>query len=153
LTLSAGKADDLVELASGAHSLPRVLAALSEGRVDPAKARVLVEETDLCQPEERGRIIDLVLPDAEFRTTGSLRDQLRKLLYQADPDSVHKRYQKAVRERGVELRSHRDADRLAARLRPAAGQGRRRDGPSVPDGEGDEAGRGPRRPVRRPGPA
>ena len=60
LSLTSGRAEDLVGLASAVHDLPQVLTALSQGRVDPAKARVLVDETDLCQargssPDHRRR--------------------------------------------------------------------------------------------------
>ena len=108
LTLTTGSAEDLIALSYGVHTFPQVLTALADGRLDLAKAKVLIEETDLCQPDERNRIIDTVLDGAEFRTTGSLKAQLRKLLFKADPDMVHKRYQKAIRERTVQLRSHRD---------------------------------------------
>ena len=58
LTLTTGSALDLVTLSYGVHTFPQVLTALSDGRLDLAKAKVLIEETDLCQPQERNRIID-----------------------------------------------------------------------------------------------
>jgi hypothetical protein len=85
LTLTTGRAEDLIALSYGVHTFPQVLTALADGRLDLAKAKVLIEETDLCQPDERNRIIDTVLDGAELRTTASLKAQLRKLLFKADP--------------------------------------------------------------------
>ena len=52
LTLTTGRAEDLIALSYGVHTFPQVLTALADGRLDLAKAKVLIEET---RPVSAGR--------------------------------------------------------------------------------------------------
>lgn len=81
--------------------LPCVLAALGEGRIDLAKARLIVEHTSLLDPGEAARVAETVLPHASGLTTGQLGAWVDRLCMELDPDTARERYQTRIRDRRV----------------------------------------------------
>ncbi|MGH8871762.1 MAG: DUF222 domain-containing protein [Acidimicrobiia bacterium] len=87
---------------------PHVWQALSEGRVDVPKARVICNQTMHLDPETRGRVADTVLVQTPRLTTGQLRARLQRLVIAVDPDSAKKRYEQGVEERRVSSEANPD---------------------------------------------
>src|ERR1700730_11737999 len=79
LTLTSMAAGNLVHLArSLAERLPGTLAALTDGRIDLAKARVICDGTHMPPPRVSEFVETAVLPLAPTRTTGWLRAAVRR---------------------------------------------------------------------------
>ncbi|NNF09663.1 MAG: DUF222 domain-containing protein [Acidimicrobiia bacterium] len=102
LTLTRRRADDQLHLALRLRRrLPAVWAALSAGRIDVARARVLVDDTEHLSIGLAQQVIADILPDATGLTTGQLRARLRRLCIQVDPAEATDRYRAAISERRV----------------------------------------------------
>ncbi|MBC3189691.1 DUF222 domain-containing protein [Pseudonocardia sp. C8] len=87
--------------------LPWVFTALEEGRIDLAKARVLVDHLDPgtgdLTDEQARKLCDRFLPQAPGWTTAQLRDRLYRALLHLNPALRRRRYQRAVQARGLAL--------------------------------------------------
>jgi hypothetical protein len=112
LAWSSWAADDTLTLAYLLHTtLPAVYAALAEGRIDVAKAKLIVRELDLLCPEQARAVADTVLDGVQFRSPGVLREMIRRLVLAIDPDLVHKRHKKALADRNASARRSPTAPR------------------------------------------
>lgn len=100
--LTRRAAETRLGLALDLHDrLPRVLEALFQGRIDLARARVLVDGTShLPETIARG-VIDAVMSDAGGWTTGQLRARVRRLCIEVTPDDARDRYDQSVEQRSV----------------------------------------------------
>jgi hypothetical protein len=109
LTLTRRSADHHLGLASDLiRHLPRVGQALREGRIDLAKARVIVEETSHLESANAQRVADAALERAASQTTGQLGARLRKLVILLDADGAKTRYDDAVEDRRVTSSANAD---------------------------------------------
>ncbi len=88
--------------------LPDVLAALSHADIDLARARVFVEVLSALEVSAARRIAASVLPVAPEKTTGQLRDMLRRKALAADPAYVTARRKQAEASRSVQLHAADD---------------------------------------------
>jgi len=102
LNLTRRSADIQVELAFLlCERLPGVWAALHEGLIDLARARVL---SDLTMPLPRDlarQVCDTALERAPSLTTGQLRAHLGRLIITIDPAAAKERYEQKLEERRV----------------------------------------------------
>src|ERR1700724_4159555 len=97
-------AGNLMHLArSLAERLPGTLAALSDGRIDIAKARVICDGTHLTSPGVAEFVENAVLPVAPARTTGWLRAAVRKAVMVADPEAFEDKRVNAEASARVEV--------------------------------------------------
>ncbi len=88
--------------------VPAVLGALAAGRIDRARARVLVEET-ACVPDESAReIVAVVIDWAGGQTTSQVKRRVRRLVMALDPQAAQQRYDDAVQTRRVEVEPNPD---------------------------------------------
>jgi hypothetical protein len=102
LTLTRRSADYHLGLASDLiQKLPQVGQALSEGRIDLAKARVIVEETSHLEAVSARRVAEAALEHASSQTTGQLGARIRKLVILLDPEGARTRYQEAIEDRRI----------------------------------------------------
>ncbi|HSL26815.1 MAG TPA: DUF222 domain-containing protein, partial [Acidimicrobiia bacterium] len=95
-----------------AHDLnlrfPQVARALSEGRIDLPKARVICERLAVADQEVAARLVDLVLEKASGQTTGQIAARIDRLVIAADPEAARQRYQRSVADRHVTLEQDSD---------------------------------------------
>jgi Domain of unknown function (DUF222) len=104
LTLTSMAAGNLMHIArSLTERLPATLAALTDGRIDIAKARVICDGTHMTSPGVPEFVENAVLPLAPTRTTGWLRAAVRKAVVVADPDAFEDKRQNAEASARVEL--------------------------------------------------
>ena len=121
LGLSPRTADDRVALARAlAGPLAATAAALADGAIALAHARVLAEETDSLDDATAARVQAAVLARAGRETPGNFRRAVRRAVAAADPVGTEVRAAAAVADRGVRTWPEFDGmATLAARL-PAA---------------------------------
>jgi hypothetical protein len=82
------------------ETLPSVLRALSEGRIDRQRAKIIVDGTAHLQSIAHARqVADDVLDDAARLTTGQLAGRVRRGCLEADPDTVRAVVEQAKTER------------------------------------------------------
>jgi hypothetical protein len=81
--------------------LPATLAAMTRGEITYAKAQVLAEETNLLPQQTVALVEQQALPEAEQKTPGQLRRDVKKLVLSVDADSAKKRAKKARAQRRV----------------------------------------------------
>ena len=79
--------------------LPSVLQALSDGLIDKAKAKIIVDSTAHLSLVHARQVADAVLEDAPGLTTGQLRVRILRASLGTDPDSVRTQQAKAVEGR------------------------------------------------------
>ncbi|MFC5996338.1 DUF222 domain-containing protein [Pseudonocardia hispaniensis] len=91
--------------------LPLVFAALADGEIDHLKARVFADHLCDLTDEQVAVICRRILPGAPRWTTGQLANRLLREVQNIDPDAARRRYQRALRERGVS--GYLDADGTA----------------------------------------
>src|ERR1700730_9774597 len=104
LTLTATAAGNLMHLArSLVERLPGTLAALTDGRIDLARARVICDGTRSPPPGVPEFVENAVLPLAPTRTTGWLRAAVRKAVMVADPEVFEDKRVNAEASARVEL--------------------------------------------------
>ncbi|MDQ2708888.1 MAG: 13E12 repeat family protein, partial [Actinomycetota bacterium] len=106
LTLTQRRADNELALADTVvRGLPRVFAALLAGEIDRAKAWVfadhLAPETCGLSRAQIDAVCARLVPLAPGWTTGQLAARLWRAVLAIDPDHARRRYDRAVRERGV----------------------------------------------------
>ena len=88
--------------------LYRVLQAWSRGEIDLAKVRVLDQCLGHLPAETVDCVLDQVLDDAGFLTTGQLRARLSRLVMEADPDGSKSSFEEGLAERKVVVTSNPD---------------------------------------------
>jgi hypothetical protein len=76
--------------------LPGVFRALSDGRIDRAKAKVIVDTTAHLSIVHARHVAAAVLEEAWRLTTGQLRGRIRRASLDTDPDSVRKQQAKGL---------------------------------------------------------
>lgn len=81
--------------------LPLVLSALRSGHLDHHKARVFAEYLAHLEDQQIERICTRLVPRAHRWTTGQLAARLLREVQAIDPAYTRRRYQRALRERGV----------------------------------------------------
>jgi hypothetical protein len=81
--------------------LPGVWAALHEGRIDLARARILSDLTSPLPRDLAQKVCDTALERASGLTTGQLRAHLQRLIITVDPASALERYEERLEERRV----------------------------------------------------
>lgn len=108
LTLTRRAAELACDLAGALVGHPQVWRALADGRIDLARAKVMCTAVEQLDSDTANSILDAVLEEAEGLTTGQLKNRLRKLLFEHDPEAAEKRYRKGVKERRVEKGSNPD---------------------------------------------
>ncbi|MGH3853888.1 MAG: DUF222 domain-containing protein [Pseudonocardiaceae bacterium] len=100
--------------------LPGTLAALEQGRITLAKARILDEETANLSEEHTTRVEQQMLTKARQQTPGQLRVATRRAVLTADPGAARKRAERARRERGVRMWPEPDGMATLSAYLPAA---------------------------------
>lgn len=104
LHISAGTAAARVgDAYSLCTRLPGTLAALEQGRITLAKARILDAETANLSPEHTMQVEQQMLCGARQQTPGQLRAATRRAVLTADPAAAQSRAEQARRERGVRM--------------------------------------------------
>ncbi len=102
LHLTRRSADNELILALGlAERHPNVLEALTTGRIDPRRTRVIVDGTFHLDDATAAQVATHVLDAAPDLTTGELRARIRKACIEVNPDEAEERYQAAVENRRV----------------------------------------------------
>ena len=84
---------DLVQRHPGVHR------ALSTGRIDPRRARVILDGTAHLDDATAELVVEGVLDAASGLTTGQLRARIRRACIEVAPDEAEDRYQSAVGQR------------------------------------------------------
>jgi hypothetical protein len=100
--------------------LPGTLAALEQGWITLAKARIIDEETMNLAEEHTAAVEHLVLTKARKQTPGQLRVSTRRAVLSADPAAARKRAERARRERGVRMWPEPDGMATLSAYLPAA---------------------------------
>ena len=82
--------------------LPRTLDALEAGRISMSHVRVVIEQTELCDPGT-ARAVDAELwsRPARDRTPTQLRDLVRRIVTRLDPDQLRRRPEQARKDRDL----------------------------------------------------
>ena len=102
LTLTVRAADSLLGLARGLARLPMVLAALSQGLIDRAKAIVFAEELAGLDDIAAAAIAAAFWEPAASLTTGQLRAALKAMVLSVDPGAARKRAERGRADARVE---------------------------------------------------
>ncbi|MEO7196422.1 MAG: DUF222 domain-containing protein [Pseudonocardiaceae bacterium] len=100
--------------------LPATLAALEQGRITLAKARIIDAETVNLSEEHTAAVERLVLAKARKQTPGQLRAATSRAVLTADPAAARKRAEGARRERGVRMWPEPDGMATLSAYLPAA---------------------------------
>jgi hypothetical protein len=79
--------------------LPQVGDALTQGRIDQRRARVLISETAHLTQTAARTVVDQIIRRAETLTTGQLAARLRRLTIEAAPEEAEQRFQHAAADR------------------------------------------------------
>ncbi len=103
LTLTPSAAARLHDLALGLARLPSVAKALAAGRIDQARAAVIVAETSALDDEAAAAVATAVIRAAAAMTTGQLRAELQRLVIFLDPAAALRRKQAAEKQARVEF--------------------------------------------------
>jgi hypothetical protein len=125
LRLSRIAADQLIGLAHAlAAKLPATSAALRDGLIDLAKARIIAWQCDLLTPGEAAAAEALVFgdPGVGEMTGGMIRDRIARAVIQVNPKKAMKRREQAARARRVEVLREGSGNAMIAgrELPPAA---------------------------------
>jgi Domain of unknown function (DUF222) len=102
------------------HRLPGTLAALEQGRITLAKARVIDAETLNLSDEHADQVARRVLATAQKQTPGQLRAATRRAVLSTDPAAARERAKQARRERGVRMWPEPDGMATLSAYLPAA---------------------------------
>ncbi|HEY2580146.1 MAG TPA: DUF222 domain-containing protein [Streptosporangiaceae bacterium] len=100
LTRMAGQAE--LDLALDLADRPAITAALESGRIDLAKARILVSMICPLQRVHADAVESAVLPLAPGLTTGELRAALLRAILAVDPDAARRRQEASQKDARVE---------------------------------------------------
>ena len=102
LTLTPAAAARLHDLALGLARLPSVGTALAVGRIDQAKAAVIVAETSALSDLAAAAVATVIIRAASSMTTGQLRAELQRLVIFMDPAAALRRKEAASKHARVE---------------------------------------------------
>ena len=83
--------------------LPGTLAALSEGRIDLSRVRLIAELTSVLSDDDARTVEERVLERAGQQTPGQLRAALRRAVITVDPAAAERRREEAERRARVGL--------------------------------------------------
>ncbi|MGI8518394.1 MAG: DUF222 domain-containing protein [Acidimicrobiia bacterium] len=119
LTWTRRAAEAGFDLAWQLDQHPQIAAALSEGRIDLAKAKTIVFGLTGLEPDIARQVADQVLERAERQTTGQIRARLAKLIITVDPEAAADRYQAGLKDRKVVLYPNDDGTANLSSLNPA----------------------------------
>ena len=109
LVLTRRAADSRLSLASDlCERIPRVWEMLSDGLIDHARARVIVNGTGHLDSKEADLVVDEIAERAPRSTTGQLAALIRKLCVSSDPKKAKERYEYAKEGRTVWLEQTSD---------------------------------------------
>jgi hypothetical protein len=103
LTLTPGAAARLHDLALGLTRLPSVQKALGAGRIDQAKAAVIIAETSALDDTAAVAAATAIIRAAATSTTSQLRAELRRLVIFMDPAAALRRKEAAEKDARVEF--------------------------------------------------
>src|SRR5205807_1053116 len=125
LHVSQHEADALLGLAHDlAVKLPLTSAALRDGVIDLAKARLIASRCLPLTPQEARRVEAILFgcPDVGEWTYGMLRDRLARAVIEVNPRAAIRRREEAARTRRVEVRAEDSGNAVIAgrELPPAA---------------------------------
>ena len=99
-------------------SMPNALAALTAGRVNERAVGLLRSEVETLSEPDRERVDTALAPEYGDLPIKELTARARALAYQADPNTVLKRFEKAVSERRVSVRPAADGMAFLTALLP-----------------------------------
>jgi len=119
LGISRRAGENLVALAAGLGSFPRVHDALARGELDARKAAALLSETEHLPDPAAGAVLEAVLPGAARSTVAQLRAEVRRVEVALDPAAAAQRHERARAERCVRMVPARDAMAWIHALLPA----------------------------------
>jgi hypothetical protein len=108
LNMTRRAAEALTGQATALLRLPQVWEALDEGRIDLARARIIIDLTAHLLNDEASRVADAALEQAPDQTTGQLRARLARLVIATDPAAAKERYEQRLDERRVYCRPAED---------------------------------------------
>ncbi len=100
-------------------TLPRTLAALCAGVIDIAKARTMIEQTEIIDPDIAGQVEDAVISQAENRNYRWFRDAVKRTIGTLDPEGCEQRRQEKKKQRRVEKEDADDGMAWLSALLPA----------------------------------
>ncbi len=103
LTTSVRAGEALAGFCAGLLALPATLAALRAGKIDRARASVIVDELACLDPARAAAVEQLVIGAAANQTAGQLRHRVRRAVLAADPAAAERRRQERQRQARVEL--------------------------------------------------
>jgi hypothetical protein len=83
--------------------LPGTFTALSEGRIDLTRARLIADLTSVLSDADALAVEERVLGEAEHQTSGQLRAALRRAVISVDPAAAERRREEAERRARVGL--------------------------------------------------
>ena len=101
------------------QEVPQVWDALSTGRIDARKARVMTTELLAVPPDAREEATASALEVAERKTGPQLRSHIRRAALAADPRAAEAAHRRAVADRHVELQPVEDGMAWIHALLPA----------------------------------
>jgi hypothetical protein len=121
LTLTTRSADALLDFACGLARLPLTRAALAAGRIDRAKALVIVEGVTGLADTHAAAVESAVIERAPAQTSGQLRAATQRAVLAVDPAAAERRRDEARKDARVEVWDERSGTAaLAGRDLPPA---------------------------------
>ena len=102
LNLTTWSAAAVLALAQQLARLPKTMALLSAGIIDPRRAAIIAQHLQLLSDDDAARAEDMILPRAAMMTTGELGSACRRAATAIDPAAARKRKEKALRDARVE---------------------------------------------------
>ena len=102
LRLTSRSADVEMTFALNLHRrLPRLAGMLKSGTIDLRRAKVIDRSTTHLSDAGASDVVDAIADSASNLTTGQLRERIRKLCIQVDPDDAKDRFDRSVHDRRV----------------------------------------------------
>lgn len=121
LRVSARTAAARVDTAQSlCERLPATLAALENGRITLAKARIVDVETLNLSEQHAAQVEQQVSARAQKQTPGQLRAATRRAVLSVEPAAAQERTKQAKRERGVQMWPESDGMATLSAYLPAA---------------------------------
>jgi Domain of unknown function (DUF222) len=121
LTLTGKASGAELGLALELTDRPAIFAALEDGRIDLAKARILISMICPLERVHADAVETKVLPRAPELTTGELRAALQRAILAVDPDAARRRQEAAQQDARVEYWADPEGTAtLAGRFLPPA---------------------------------
>lgn len=92
-----------LDLADTLSMWPAVADLMSSGAIDATKARAIGDGLTVITPENRGIVLDTVLPDAPRLTAPQMRHRIRKVAAEVDPPADERRMEREAERRCVTM--------------------------------------------------